>query len=202
MLSAHALFAVAALWLFAVITPGPAFLITARYAVTRSRQQALLALTGLLIGTSCWAVASFLGVTVLFAAAPWLFRTLKIVGGGYLIYLGIRMLLTRPQPADSAPQPDVPAAAVRMGLITNLTNPKSPMFLTSVFATALPQHFSIAMGAEALALMLLISACWYGLVALLFGSVPVAAAYRRSRVWIDRIAGSVFVLIGARLATI
>jgi threonine/homoserine/homoserine lactone efflux protein len=194
--------AVATLWILAVVTPGPNFLMAARVAVSNTRGMALFAVLGVGLGTAIWGWAGFFGVQVVFVAAPWAYAALKLLGGAYLVYLGVR-LLGAPRGLADAPVAGrgavTPLSIFRMALITNLANPKSALFVASVFATALPPDVSLTQGAEAVALMVSISVCWYALVVCVFTTRPVARAYAGFRHWLDRLAGAIFVVFGARL---
>jgi len=197
------LLSVAALWAVAVVTPGPNFLVTARLAVEQTRMAGLQAVMGIGIGTAVWAAAGFFGVHELFAAVPWMYAVLKTLGGSYLLLLGVRLLWNSGRAADTgSPVPERPRSglsAFRLGLVTNLANPKSALFVTSVFATAMPDNPPLALGLMAMAVMVAISVGWYAVVACLFTTRPVADVYRRGRRWVDRVAGAVFVLFGAKL---
>ena len=147
--------------------------------------------------------------SALFAAAPWLYVSLKVAGGLYLIYLGARLIVNsvrRPVPSNTraaGPAP-IPArrslgAAWRLGLLTNLSNPKTAAFVTSLFATTMPAEPALSLGLSAAAVMTGVSLIWYGAVALVFASALVAGWYGRAAKLIDRIAGGVFVLFGAKM---
>ena len=201
------LLSVAAIWSIAVITPGPNFFITAQTGVKHSRISALFVVLGIVAGTAIWGLAGFFGVALLFAVAPWAYVALKIVGGGYLIYLGIKLLIasfdTTPDKHESIDLRSLmsPIAAFRLGLLTNLANPKTAAFVASLFASTMPQQPSILLGITSILLMLSLSLLWYGAVAYLFSSPRLAIFYQRSRQWIDRIAGVIFIGFGIRLAT-
>jgi RhtB (resistance to homoserine/threonine) family protein len=195
---------VATLWTIAAITPGPNFLMMLRVATTHSRARGLMAVAGIGVGTTIWGCAGLFGIHALFSAAPWLYLGFKIVGGLYLIYFGSRLLMqSRRKSAQGAIEPaerlsDV--AAFRLGLMTNLANPKTALFMASVFATAMPGRPSLTLGASAITLMAAISITWYVLVTCLFTMPPMARAYERMTRWIDRAAGVLFIVFGARLA--
>src|ERR1700687_3433681 len=89
----HVLAAIALLWFAATLTPGPDFLLASRAAVTLPRDAALRVVLGIACGTVLWGLAGFFGIHLLFAAAPWLYLAWKLGGGGYLIVLGLRLLL-------------------------------------------------------------------------------------------------------------
>lgn len=198
MTSLHPLLAVAALWMVAVVTPGPNFLMAAGIAARESRLTGLWAVPGIGVGTLIWGGAGFFGVHVLFAAVPWAYAGLKLFGGVYVVLLGVRLL--RSTGADKAATlPRERGSAFRLGLVTSLSNPKSALFAASLFATAMPGDPSLTLGLSAIALMVAISVGWYAFVVCLISTGRMARAYRRSRCWIDRIAGGIFVLFGCRL---
>jgi threonine efflux protein len=209
----HVLAAIALLWFAATLTPGPDFLLASRAALSLPRAAALRVVLGIACGTVLWGLAGFFGIHVLFAAAPWLYLALKLGGGAYLIVLGLRLLVGRGSLAtgvatDAGRRPRRPSASGRvpaasafgLGLVTNLANPKAPLFATSLFAATLPAHPPVMLGLIAAATMGGISLGWFGLVVRLLSTPPVAAAYSRLRRWIDRVAGAAFVGFGAKLA--
>lgn len=195
---------VAAIWTVAVVTPGPNFFLTAQLAAGRSRRHALWAVLGIASGTVVWALAGYLGLNALFAAAPWLFLGLKLLGGAYLVYLGGRLILASPRSAALAHPAAAPsmtaATAWRRGLLTNLSNPKTAAFVTSLFAATLPADPPLWLGLTAIGLMAAISLVWYGAVACVLGAPGLTTLYARARRWLERLAGAVFVAFGLRLA--
>ncbi len=190
--------AISALWLAALMSPGPDFLLVTRISIVRGRAAAIRATLGVAIGIAAWGVAGFFGIHALFVASPWLYAALKIGGGAYLVYLGVR-LLTKPAGADAASQGAGGVSAFRAGLLTNLANPKAPLFVSSLFAATMPQHPPAALGAVAVLLMFALTVGWYALVARFLTIERVAAMFGRMRRWIDRVAGVAFMGFGARL---
>jgi threonine/homoserine/homoserine lactone efflux protein len=90
-------------------------------------------------------------------------------------------------------------AALRLGFLTSISNPKSALFVTALFAAAVPPEAPLAVGLGAVAEMALISVGWYSAVVWLLSTRAASAAYLRARRWIDRAAGTVFAGFGARL---
>ena len=197
------LLTVAALWILAVVTPGPNFLMILRVAIGQSRAAGLRAVAGVGLGTMVWGAAGFFGVHALFAAAPWLYAGLKLFGGAYLIFLGLRLLAQSAGKADGdseqADRPRSGLSAFQLGLVTSLANPKSALFVASIFAAAMPSEPPLTLGLTAIAVMVALSVSWYALVASLCTTRRLSAAYARGRRWIDRVAGAIFILFGARL---
>lgn len=200
------LLSVAGLWAIAVVVPGPNFLVVARSALEGSREAGLGAVCGIALGTAIWGSAGFLGVTILFAAVPWLYVGFKVVGGIYLSWLGIRLLISawRSPASTAAPAgaPDVTAgrAALR-GRLTILANPKTGAFVASMFAATLPSRPDSMLGVAVVGTMVLVSAAWYGLVAWSLGFAGPRRVYLRFRRLVESVAGVLFVLFGVKLAS-
>ena len=197
------LLSVASIWSIAVITPGPNFFITAQTTVKHSRSAGIFVVLGTCTGTIIWSLAGYFGIAYLFIAAPWIYTTLKVVGGSYIIYLGIRLIINS---CKSSTQLDIHLENSQSnflnwwkGLITNLSNPKTAMFITSLFASVLPKEPTILIGIFIVTLMVAISLIWYFFVVLLFSSDKVSNYYNRMQKWLEGFAGIIFLAFGAKL---
>jgi RhtB (resistance to homoserine/threonine) family protein len=200
------LLSVASVWGIAVITPGPNFLLTVQTAMSASRRATFSSVLGICTGTLLWACSGFLGLTTVFRLAPWTYLVVKLCGGGYLIYLGFHRLRSPARPVADATELVAEQEAslkqhYRCGLLTNLSNPKTAMFITSVFAATLPSHTSSALGVMSILLICSISFLWYTTVAYLCSWNHFRPLYQRSRQWIERCAGILFIGFGVKLAT-
>ncbi|WP_105417323.1 LysE family translocator [Neorhizobium sp. T25_27] len=198
------LLSVAMIWAVACITPGPNTLLVMRYALTAPRRVPILAAMGTITGTFCWGLAGWLGINVLFQAAPFAYVALKIVGGLYLVWLGLKIFLDARksrQSADiAAARIDVPLkTAYRMGLVTNLANPKSALFVASLFAATMPVGTPFLYGLAAIAVMVAVSTVYYTFLVALITHRTVAAAYLKAKKKIDLGVGMVFVGFGTKL---
>ncbi|WP_226951430.1 LysE family translocator [Rhizobium terrae] len=198
------LLSVAMIWAVACVTPGPNTLLIMRYCLTAPRQVAIVAAIGTITGTFCWGLAGWLGINVLFQAAPFAYLALKIVGGLYLVWLGLKIFLdvrkTRRVDDIGAAKVDVPLkTAYRMGLATNLANPKSALFVASLFAATMPAGTPFLYGLAAIAVMVAVSATYYTILIGLITHRTVAAAYLKAKKKIDLGVGMVFVGFGTKL---
>ncbi len=197
------LFSVVTIWGVAVMTPGPNFFITAQTAVKRSRLAGLCVVLGTCTGTVIWSIAGFFGITYLFLAMPWIYTILKVLGGSYIIYLGIMSIISS---RKSKTELDISLENIQSlflnwwtGLITNLSNPKTAMFITSLFASVLPKEPTFFIGILIVALMVLISLIWYSLVVLIFSSNTFSYHYNRMQGWLEGFAGIIFIAFGVKL---
>ncbi len=192
------------IYIIELMSPGPDFLATSRYAIARSRGDGVLVALGITSGNALWIITSMLGLGILFAHVSWLINVVQIAGALFLIYLGLKTILSAHHPMQSSsdkPQTTSQhASSWRVGLLTNVGNPKALVFYTSIFAVLLPTHSPVWLQASTALVMLLISLGWFSIVALLFSLGPISALYRRAKKWIDYVTGGIFVLLGIRLA--
>ncbi|MBW4794548.1 LysE family translocator [Pseudomonas tolaasii] len=191
------------LWIVAVVTPGPNFFNIAQLAANGSRRHGVAASAGVASGTILWGLAGGLGIKSLFTAAPMLYVAFKIIGGCYLIYMGLKLFKRSTPAAGQQMLPDEPRrsmfSAWRLGLLGNLSNPKSALFVATIFASTMPPSPSPMLLTLAVIVMATLSFSWYTAVALVFSSERMASVYSRSRKWLDRFAGGCYLLFGAHL---
>lgn len=184
-------------------SPGPSFVMVARTAASGGRLNGLLAALGMGLGGLVFAVASLLGLHGVLLAVPSLYILLKVGGGLYLAYLGLRIL----RGAQTALVADIHENSIApvssrfllLGLTTQLSNPKTAIVYASVFAAFLPADASIAFKVLVACLVFMIEAGWYSLVALLLSASRPRSVYLRGKAWIDRAAGGVMVALGIKL---
>ena len=195
---------VAAIWIIAVLTPGPNFFLLVNFGLSGPRRAAAFAAAGTITGTVCWGLAGSLGIGALFTAAPVAYITLKIAGGLYLTWLGLKLLWqtrTFAQTIPVARKSEMSSfSAWRLGLLTNLANPKSALFVASLFAATMTPGTPWMHGVAAAAVMATISTIWYSGLVIALGHPAVARTYQRARCMIDRFAGMIFVGFGLKLA--
>lgn len=197
--------AITAFWLVAMIVPGLDFLLVTRLAVMKGRPAALQATFGIASGVAVWGVAGFFGIRALFITAPWLYLALKIGGGLYLMTVGAKLLVSswknEGEAGTASLTTDQRSNSFFAGFLTNLLNPKAPIFVSSLFAASMPQHASIYLGLTCVAAMFVVAVVWFAFVTLLLSLNRVSAVFLRCRRWIDRCAGVAFMALGLRFVT-
>ena len=159
------LLSLALLWTVAVITPGPNFFNIAQLAASQSKRHGVVAALGVATGTVLWGLAGGLGIKSLFSAAPTLYLAFKVAGGCYLIYLGLKQFKRKPAVAQSDSDSMVGAgrtltSAYGQGFLGNMTNPKSALFVATIFATAMPATVPPSLLALAVLTMATLSFSW------------------------------------------
>ena len=198
---AASFFAVIAVWLVTVITPGPNFMATAHAALHQSPKHGVALAVGIGLGTTIWATASLLGLGILFQTMGWLYQAVKVAGAAYLIGIGAWMIFSaRPRTPIRRSGPTQVGAAFRRGVLTDLSNPKAAAFFTSLFAVAVPPGAPPWFNAALISAVVAIATGWYALVALGISAGPAARFYQGMEKAIRRMAGAVFIAFGVRLA--
>jgi threonine/homoserine/homoserine lactone efflux protein len=185
-------------------SPGPSFIMVARMAVSASRVDALFAALGMGVGGLAFACLSLVGLQGLLLAVPSLYIVLKVAGGLYLAYLGLRIWRSATEPLAANASGSAMYARSRrrsftLALTTQISNPKAAIVYASVFAAFLPPNPSVAFSVIVAAIVFAIETSWYALVALALSAERPRLAYLRFKGWIDRAAGGVMVGLGIRL---
>ena len=194
-----------------IVTPGPDTAVAIRNTLVGGRRSGVLTALGVAAGQTTWTVATVAGLATLLLASEPVFRSVKLVGAAYLAFLGARALhgalRTRPYTngaagAAVAREELPPAAALREGLISNLTNPKMAAF----FPALLPQFAPAGGAAVPVSLLLgltfsLMTLAWLSGYALAVAKAGDLLRRRRVRRLLDGMTGAVLVVLGLRLAT-
>lgn len=134
--------------LIVYVVPGPDMILLLETGALRGRGQALAVAGGLAVARAAHVTLAALGLAALFKAHPWAFDVARTVGGGYLIWLGARLLRAGPlsygvaQAAQAAAHRPGLGAAFFSGVLTNFLNPKALLFCSVL----LPQFISPAQG--------------------------------------------------------
>ncbi|HEY2749966.1 LysE family translocator [Phenylobacterium sp.] len=186
------------------LTPGLDTALILRTAAVEGPKRAGFAAAGIITGCLVWGAAVALGLGALITASTFAFAVLKWVGAGYLVWLGLNLILKPRARFELAGGPKLAGSDIvwmRRGLLTNLLNPKVGVFYISFLPQFLangvsPAPFIFLLAAIHAALGLAWSACLIG------ATRPIAGALQRASIvrWLDRLTGGVFLAFGVRLA--
>ena len=188
------------------LTPGPDTVYILGRSVAQGREAGVASALGISLGSIFHTCAAALGLSAILATSAIAFGAIKLLGGVYLIFLGIKMILDRRKrlslPSHFRRRTTI--AAFRQGILTNVLNPKVALF----FLAFLPQFIDPASNAKVAAFILLgltfvTTGTIWCLILAWFASV-FSERLRRSEIisqWLNRTAGALFVFLGLRLAT-
>lgn len=188
-----------------ILTPGPDMALMTRNALAGGRRAALFTGLGITLGLLIWTAASVIGLVAVLAASAAAFTIVKLAGAVYLVYLGIRTLLSLrgASAVDGAGAPTrAQGSPFRQGLFTNLLNPKIAVLFTSLIPQFVEPGPSAPMQSLVLATVFVsLGLLWlmaYALLATAFADTLRLPAFRRA---LSAIAGVVLIGLGLRMAT-
>ena len=127
-----------------LLTPGPAVLFIVARSVQQGRAAGLVSVLGIHLGTIVHIAAAAVGLSALIVSSALAFGIVKYLGAAYLIWIGIRTVMTKdPDPEALVVSPEPLHRLFRDGFVVNLLNPKTAIF----FLAFLPQFVDPAHGA-------------------------------------------------------
>lgn len=182
----------------AMALPGPNVLLVTRTAAAESRRAGLCAAGGVAAAATAWAAFAAVGLAFVFVRVPFARDALRLLGGVYLIVLGIRTVGSHDAPPPTAPT----AGAWRRGVLTNLSNPKAAVFYLGIFAALLPLEAPPGLRAAAVAVIALDSLLWHGVLAVVCSTARAHEVFVRRRAWINRIGGTAMSAFGVSFVII
>lgn len=182
-----------------VLLPGPDTLVVLRELMRAGRRRAAQTVAGVLCGLAVWVGAAAFGLSALLRASDTGFLVLKIVGGMYLIWLGVQSLRLRR--LAERPQRRLLGRGFVAGFATDLLNPKVGVFFVTFLPGFVPHGYSVG------AVSVLFGAIFIAETALYFAvllaiATPVTRWLGDARIRrrIDATAGAVLIALGIRLA--
>ncbi|MBC3346044.1 MULTISPECIES: LysE family translocator [Pseudomonas] len=198
--------ALATVHFLAVVAPGPDFAVTIRQSVRFGRWIGICTALGIGAGISVHVIYTLLGVGALMHTFPWLLMVAKVVGGAYILYLGVSLLRSQPKSTlegvhsnDQDTTGQTPFKAFVTGFLTNATNPKATLFFLAIFTTLISTTTPLQIQALYGLWMCLVNALWFVLVALFFSSARVREVFMRMGHWFERSMGVILILFAGRL---
>jgi threonine/homoserine/homoserine lactone efflux protein len=186
------------------LSPGPDNMMVLGIGMSKGRARGMAFGLGCALGCLSHTLLATIGVSALIAASPVAFTALKVAGGLYLVWLGLKALRSRGGArASTVNGGDEPLSALfAKGVLANAINPKVVLF----FLSFLPQFVVAAHGhanlqTAALGVMFTVQAAvLFGLLGFFSGAVGHWLSRRpRAGMWLDRLAGGIFVALGLKL---
>lgn len=185
-----------------ILTPGPNQALLTSRVLSGGRRAGFAAVRGLAGGMAVHIAAATAGLSALLASSAQLFAVVKVLGGLYLLFLGIAAILRARRLASIDDEPRSRGGSpFREGLLSMTLNPKVGVY----FVAVVPQFVAPGPGASLRVALLLVV---YGALCLVFWSAMVVGLHharelvRRPhvRAWTERVTGAALIGLGARLA--
>jgi threonine/homoserine/homoserine lactone efflux protein len=186
------------------VAPGPDNLQVIARGVSQGRAAGLVAALGFAAGVVFHTTLAAFGIAALLRASPFAFHLVKLAGGAYLIWIGVKALTSRGLSEAHTRPPQRLSTVFRQSVLGNMLNPKVTLF----FIVFLPQFVdpgaatSVAVQMIGLGVVFMLeTVVSFSLFGLSDG--PIGAWLKRRPgigVWLDRLAGATFVALGLRVA--
>ncbi|WP_369394230.1 LysE family translocator [Streptomyces sp. CG1] len=187
------------------IVPGPDMAVVTRRALLAGTADAFRTVAGIATGLLLWGALTVAGLAAALAAAPAAYLVVKLLGAGYLVFLGVQALRLHRAAASALPEPGVFGRAGspwRTGLICNVLNPKIAVFCTGLLPTLAPPQLPVAWAMTLLVLLhAALTVAWLGGCTLLLSKAGPVLRKPRVRGALGRTTGVVLIGFGLVVAT-
>lgn len=193
--------------LIASIVPGPDFAMVTRNTMLGGRAAGMWTALGVALGISVWVVATSFGLAALLAASVLAFTVVKIAGAAYLVYLGVRSIISalkdrkKPVAGLNLSREITHWQAFRTGLLTNVLNPKALVFFTALVPQFIDGGSGLVEIGGLAAVAAAVNGVWFLALANLVGLLRKVFDNPSVRAWINGVTGAVLVALGFRVAS-
>ena len=198
------LLTIATIHLLGVMSPGPDFIMICRNSVAYSRSTGIYSAVGLGLGILVHVFYSLVGIGFIISQSVFVFSVIKLIGAAYLIYIGFQSLRAQEHTVNTqtaaSKEEITPRRAIRIGFVTNVTNPKVTLFFLALFTQvinpATPLFVQLIYGLE----MALATTAWFTLVALLLTNPLMQKRFTRIQYKLERLFGVILIALGVKVA--
>lgn len=188
-----------------VLTPGPNMMYLVSRSISQGRRAGLVSLAGTGVGFLVYMTMANVGLAAVFIVVPWLYTALKVAGAAYLLWLAYKTL--RPGGASVFDTRDLPrdstAKLFRMGLLTNLLNPKAAIMYLALIPQFVDQNAGgvVSQGFQLGAVQIAVSLAVNAFIILAAGSIAVFLRHKPSWMrWQRWVTGTLLGAVGVKLA--
>ncbi len=198
---------IATIHFIALMSPGPDFALVVQNATRYGRNTGLAIAFGLSCGILLHSILSITGVSLIVHQHPLLFALMQLIGGGYLLYLGLGALNAVWHLAKSD-APNTPTTnqlltsrrqAFSRGFTTNILNPKALVFFISLMSSLVPADMSVAVKTLTIAILFGLSLLWFSFLAWALSTERLQTKLQSATLYIDGLCGLVFTGVGVMI---
>lgn len=190
--------------LMAAISPGPDFIMTVRNSLLYSRRSGIFTGLGIGIGLSIHLFYCAAGIGFLISKSVTLFSIIKILGAGYLIYIGVSSILSKSMAnliTEERTNADLTrSAAFKMGFLTNVLNPKATLFFLSLFTFVIRPETPLCVILIISLIIIATAITWFTVVSIFCAHKSVQQRFFKYSTVINRLLGGLLIAIGIKIA--
>ena len=191
--------------LLAAASPGPDFVLVSQQTLLNGKKSGFMVSIGIALGLSVHIIYSTLGLAAVIANSSAALWTIKIIGGCYLLYLGIQGLRSKPKSnsADGVTQQPVEKhsslKSLTKGFLCNAFNPKALIYFVALFTVVLSPNLPTLHLVIYGIWMMVLQLCWFSAVVILLSRPSVNKKFQHLSHWIDRVLGGAMVLLALKV---
>lgn len=189
--------------ILAAASPGPDFILVSQQTLTNGKKAGLMCSIGIALGLSIHIVYSAFGLAAVIVNSANALWVIKILGGGYLLYLGVKGLSSKPNSHQEDHNVKVikysAKKSIGMGFLCNALNPKAPIYFLSLFTVVLSPDMPVYQIAIYGIWMMVIQLAWFSTVVGVLSRPTVNQHFKKFGHWIDRILGGAMIALGIKV---
>lgn len=190
--------------LVAAMSPGPDFIMTVKNSLRYSRRSGIFTGLGIGLGLSVHLFYCAAGIGYIISKSIILFNVIKILGAGYLIYIGMSSILAKSSRLEISEQiagTDLKKfEAFKMGFLCNVLNPKATLFFLSLFTFVISNTTPIYIILIISTIIIATALVWFTFVSIFFTQQNVQQFFQRFGNSINCILGGLLVALGIKIA--
>jgi len=192
--------------LLGLISPGPDFIVAVKNSLTYSRKTGIWTAVGFGLGITVHIFYSLAGLALIISKSILLFNIIKYAGAAYLIYIGLKSFFSKSSIIEvgrNQKKQDITSlAAIKMGFLTNVLNPKVTLFFLSLFSMVItpgiPLLIILIMGA----IMVINTVLWFSFVSVSLSQKKVRSIFEKYQNAFNKTLGGLLVALGVKVAFI
>lgn len=190
--------------LLAAMSPGPDFVLVTKETLTKGKRAGFLCSLGITLGLSVHIVYSALGLAAVIASSASLLMAIKIIGGLYLIYLGISSIKSAKkeqniQQNSFTCKQSSDFEILRNGFLCNVFNPKAPLYFVSLFTVVISPALPLYKLAIYGIWIMFIQLFWFGFIAYVLSAPAVQKKFFKLNKWINYLLGGAMIALGVKV---
>ncbi len=193
---------IATIHLFAVVSPGPDFIIIVRQSISHGRRSALMTSLGIGTGILMHITLCIFGLGMIIKESDLLFKVIQIIGSLYLAYLGIISIKSKNSSTESKYNDEFNFNAFesfKLGFLTNVLNPKATLFFLSLYVLIIsnntPFQFQILFGLW----MSFATGLWFAFLSLILTNKSIVSKIEFMSTKIQRLTGLILIIFSIKL---
>ena len=196
------LIAVTSVAIFMALIPGADFVMVMRSSIREGRFAGLYITLGICLSICLHASYTLAGLAVIIANSVWIFSMIQYLGAAYLTYMGWKLLKNDQKintDLGAKTQPLTSFSALRLGFMTNMLNPKAPLFFLSIFTQVVAVDTPFSMQIIYASIIVFSHFIWFSAVTLLLSHPSLLPRFNHYKQTIDKLAGIVLVAFAIKI---